>query len=124
MASGREPAPNRSPVARLIELLNPGRPVSTSTQRSAVPIAYRFANKVGRRRMSSASRSRTRVARSRSDKGINVGYGADPGKSQDGMLAALRRVIARIPKGKVATYGAVAEAAGFPGGARQVAWAL
>ena len=40
------------------------------------------------------------------------------------MLDALRRVVARIPKGKVATYGAVAEAAGFPGAARQVAWAL
>jgi methylated-DNA-protein-cysteine methyltransferase-like protein len=40
------------------------------------------------------------------------------------MLAALRRVVLRIPKGKVATYGAVAEAAGFPGAARQVAWAL
>ncbi len=40
------------------------------------------------------------------------------------MLASLRRVVARIPKGKVATYGGVAEAAGFPGAARQVAWAL
>lgn len=40
------------------------------------------------------------------------------------MLDALRRVVSRIPKGKVATYGAVAEAAGFPGAARQVAWAL
>jgi methylated-DNA-protein-cysteine methyltransferase-like protein len=29
-----------------------------------------------------------------------------------------------IPKGKVATYGDVAYAAGFPGAARQVAWAL
>jgi methylated-DNA-protein-cysteine methyltransferase-like protein len=33
-------------------------------------------------------------------------------------------VIRRIPKGKVATYGAVAEAAGFPGASRQVVWAL
>ncbi len=40
------------------------------------------------------------------------------------MLAALRRVVARIPRGKVATYGGVAKAAGFPGAARQVAWAL
>lgn len=40
------------------------------------------------------------------------------------MLEALRRVVARIPKGKVATYGSVAEAAGYPGAARQVAWAL
>jgi methylated-DNA-protein-cysteine methyltransferase related protein len=30
----------------------------------------------------------------------------------------------RIPRGKVATYGEVARAAGFPRHARQVAWAL
>ncbi|MDQ2949327.1 MAG: MGMT family protein [Acidobacteriota bacterium] len=30
----------------------------------------------------------------------------------------------RIPRGKVSTYGAVARAAGFPGRARQVVWAL
>jgi methylated-DNA-protein-cysteine methyltransferase-like protein len=32
--------------------------------------------------------------------------------------------IRRIPRGTVATYGDVAYAAGFPGMARQVAWAL
>ncbi len=32
--------------------------------------------------------------------------------------------IRRIPRGKVATYGDVAYAAGYPGYARQVAWAL
>ena len=36
------------------------------------------------------------------------------------ILAAIRR----IPRGRVSTYGAVARAAGFPGAARQVAWAL
>ncbi len=40
------------------------------------------------------------------------------------MLEKIRRTITRIPKGRVATYGDVARAAGFPGGARQVAWAL
>ena len=40
------------------------------------------------------------------------------------MLPEMRAVVAKIPKGKVATYGAVAEAAGFPGNARRVAWAL
>jgi methylated-DNA-protein-cysteine methyltransferase-like protein len=40
------------------------------------------------------------------------------------MFDEMRRVVARIPKGKVATYGAVAAAAGFPGNARRVAWAL
>jgi len=40
------------------------------------------------------------------------------------MLEEMRKVVAKIPKGKVATYGAVAEAAGFPGNARRVAWAL
>jgi methylated-DNA-protein-cysteine methyltransferase related protein len=33
-------------------------------------------------------------------------------------------MIQKIPKGKVSTYGAVARAAGLPGGARQVARAL
>ena len=53
---------------------------------------------------------------------MTVGYGETVGGT--GMLAALRRVVARIPRGKVASYGAVAEAAGYPGAARQVAWAL
>jgi len=40
------------------------------------------------------------------------------------MFPEIRAVVAKIPKGKVATYGAVAKAAGFPGNARRVAWAL
>ena|ERR1043165_8125777 len=40
------------------------------------------------------------------------------------MLPEIRAVILKIPKGKVATYGSVAKAAGFEGRARQVAWAL
>ena len=40
------------------------------------------------------------------------------------MLECLRRTVRRIPRGKVATYGDVAKAAGFPGAARQVVWAL
>jgi methylated-DNA-protein-cysteine methyltransferase related protein len=40
------------------------------------------------------------------------------------MFAQIRTVVAKIPKGKVATYGAIARAAGFPGNARRVAWAL
>ena len=33
-------------------------------------------------------------------------------------------MVRKIPKGEVATYGSVAKAAGFPGAARQVVWAL
>ncbi|HEX5228682.1 MAG TPA: MGMT family protein [Bryobacteraceae bacterium] len=40
------------------------------------------------------------------------------------MLEILRDTIRKIPRGKVSTYGAVASAAGFPGAARQVVWAL
>ena len=40
------------------------------------------------------------------------------------MFAAIHATIRRIPRGKVATYGSIAEAAGFPGAARQVVWAL
>jgi methylated-DNA-protein-cysteine methyltransferase-like protein len=39
-------------------------------------------------------------------------------------IAAIRSTILRIPKGKVATYGQVAEAAGYPGYHRQVAQVL
>ena len=40
------------------------------------------------------------------------------------MFTAIQKAVAKIPKGKVATYGTVAKAAGFEGAARQVAWAL
>jgi methylated-DNA-protein-cysteine methyltransferase-like protein len=40
------------------------------------------------------------------------------------MFEKIRKTVAKIPKGKVATYGQVAAAAGFPGAARQVVWAL
>ncbi len=40
------------------------------------------------------------------------------------MFPAIIAQIRRIPRGKVATYGDVAYAAGYPGSARQVAWAL
>jgi len=40
------------------------------------------------------------------------------------MLRVLRDMVWKIPRGKVATYGQVARAAGYPGRARQVAWAL
>lgn len=41
-----------------------------------------------------------------------------------GMFDKMLRVVARIPHGRVATYGDIAYAAGYPGAARQVAWAL
>ncbi|HLH40865.1 MAG TPA: MGMT family protein [Bryobacteraceae bacterium] len=40
------------------------------------------------------------------------------------MFAEIRSAVRKIPQGKVSTYGAVAKAAGFPGNARRVAWAL
>lgn len=42
----------------------------------------------------------------------------------DPMFKAILAQVRRIPRGKVATYGDVAYAAGFPGAARQVVWAL
>jgi methylated-DNA-protein-cysteine methyltransferase-like protein len=36
------------------------------------------------------------------------------------MQARIRATILRIPRGHVSSYGAIARAAGFPGGARQV----
>jgi len=46
------------------------------------------------------------------------------GAVQVGFFHRVWAVVRRIPAGRVATYGAVARAAGFPGAARQVAWAL
>ena len=45
-------------------------------------------------------------------------------QTRDGRWQAFYRVIRRIPKGRVATYGQVAELAGFPRYARQVGYAL
>ena len=42
----------------------------------------------------------------------------------DRMFEKMLAQVRRIPHGKVATYGDVAYAAGFPGAARQCAWAL
>ncbi len=41
-----------------------------------------------------------------------------------GYFEDIQRTVLKIPRGKVATYGGVAGAAGHPGTARQVAWAL
>ena len=40
------------------------------------------------------------------------------------MFERVLRTVRRIPRGKVATYGEVAAASGYPGAARQVVWAL
>ena len=40
------------------------------------------------------------------------------------MFTDLLAQVRRVPRGKVATYGDIAYAAGYPGAARQVAWAL
>lgn len=45
-------------------------------------------------------------------------------KVDAGMFNAFLAQVRRVPRGKVATYGDIAYAAGFPGAARQVAWAL
>lgn len=40
------------------------------------------------------------------------------------MFRRMLQKVAKVPYGKVATYGDIAYAAGFPGAARQAAWAL
>jgi methylated-DNA-protein-cysteine methyltransferase related protein len=40
------------------------------------------------------------------------------------MFPRIRAAIMKVPRGKVSTYGAIARAAGYPGAARQVVWAL
>ena len=46
------------------------------------------------------------------------------GMQTENLFTRFRAEVRRIPRGKVATYGDVARAAGKPGYARQVAWAL
>ena len=41
-----------------------------------------------------------------------------------GYFEDIQKIVRKIPRGKVATYGSVASAAGYPGTARQVAWSL
>jgi methylated-DNA-protein-cysteine methyltransferase related protein len=50
--------------------------------------------------------------------------GAMDERTTSRMFADLLRQVRRVPRGKVATYGDIAYAAGYPGAARQVAWAL
>ena len=45
-------------------------------------------------------------------------------KQPNQMLPRIRATIMKIPRGKVSSYGAIARAAGFSGGARQVVRAL
>jgi methylated-DNA-protein-cysteine methyltransferase-like protein len=40
------------------------------------------------------------------------------------MFEQVLKTVRRIPRGRVATYGDVAAASGYPGAARQVVWAL
>lgn len=51
---------------------------------------------------------------------------AKPAKDapKSSMFRDMLRQVSRVPRGKVATYGDIAYAAGYPGAARQVAWAL
>jgi methylated-DNA-protein-cysteine methyltransferase-like protein len=47
-----------------------------------------------------------------------------PRAEPTGTHARIHAVVSRIPRGRVATYGQVAELVGLPGGARQVGYAL
>lgn len=40
------------------------------------------------------------------------------------MFPRIHAIVRKIPRGRVSSYGAVARAAGYPGAARQVVWAL
>lgn len=45
-------------------------------------------------------------------------------KREPGLAERVARIVARIPRGKVATYGQVASLCGSPRAARQVGWIL
>ena len=50
--------------------------------------------------------------------------GAKDERAAGRMFGEMLWQVRRVPRGKVATYGDIAYAAGYPGAARQVAWAL
>ncbi len=47
-----------------------------------------------------------------------------PTGTRGSSFAAIARVVRRVPRGRIATYGQVARLAGLPRGARQVGYAL
>lgn len=47
-----------------------------------------------------------------------------PGAGDDTVFLQVWRVVARVPRGRVATYGQIARLAGLYRGARTVGWAL
>jgi methylated-DNA-protein-cysteine methyltransferase-like protein len=53
-----------------------------------------------------------------------LGHNAGVPERSDSSYARIYAVTRRIPRGRVATYGQVAELAGLPGHARQVGYAL
>jgi methylated-DNA-protein-cysteine methyltransferase-like protein len=55
---------------------------------------------------------------------INFVTGSAVWSAAMGYFDDIHKTVRKIPRGKVATYGSVAKAAGYPGTARQVAWAL
>ena len=46
------------------------------------------------------------------------------GGSSDGYFDRVYRIVARVPRGKVVTYGQIAAFLGHPRGARTVGWAM
>jgi methylated-DNA-protein-cysteine methyltransferase-like protein len=56
--------------------------------------------------------------------GTSVAHGDDRATRIAALYRSIYAVIRRIPRGKIATYGQVAEVAGIPGGARIAAAAL
>ena len=54
---------------------------------------------------------------------MTFSHGAPP-SATEGLRALILWAVARIPRGKVATYGQIAVLAGFAGHARQVGYAL
>jgi methylated-DNA-protein-cysteine methyltransferase-like protein len=49
---------------------------------------------------------------------------ARPPAAAEGIFRAVWAAVARIPRGRVATYGQIARMTGVPGGARTVGWAM
>lgn len=55
---------------------------------------------------------------------IRAQRSSEPPGGDGQMFRRMLALVRKVPRGKVVTYGQIAYAAGYPGAARQVSWAL
>jgi methylated-DNA-protein-cysteine methyltransferase related protein len=113
-------------------VFNPDHHLPTADENPQVsPGSADTANEVKLQSIPRSTRGKMRSTRIKSKRskfvsrsGVASLSGSPEGERCAPRLSELRNVIARVPRGKVITYGQVAALAGFPGAARLTVWAL